>query len=424
MHEVITLSNGVRILTEHMPNVRSAAIGFFIGVGSRHETDFENGAAHFIEHMLFKGTTTRSASALAKEMDALGGQVNAYTTKESTCFYARCLDTHLDRTISLLCDMLFCSTFEQENVLLERGVILEEIDMYEDTPEDLCAEQLSMAIYQDTPLGRPILGKASTLSQMDGDWLRTWHDNHYCSTSIVVSLAGSFTDAHVQTLIDYLNTLPKRQRSEQIPSSYRPAVTIREKAIEQNHLILAFPGMPFSDPRRYQLILLNSILGGGCSSRLFQELREQRGLCYTIYSYLSDYVDTGFVGIYAALGQEQEQMALDTIASIVQTLAEHGPSQEELTRVKEQTKANILMGTESVQARMSHMGVSTLSYGQIKEIEEILDAYDQITCAQLKCLAQEIFTFSNASFSGVGQIQSNDYYQHWLSTHEKANIIK
>lgn len=197
MYRTITLPNGARLLTEYIPGARSAALGFFVGAGSRHERAAENGAAHFIEHLSFKGTDQRSAADLAREIDAIGGQVNAYTTKESTCYYARCLDRHLDRASDLLCDMLFHSRFAQEDVELERSVILEEIGMYEDTPEDLCADRLAMAVYKGRPLGRPILGRSSTLNEMTGESLRQWQAEHYCPGSIVVALAGRFEERHI-----------------------------------------------------------------------------------------------------------------------------------------------------------------------------------------------------------------------------------
>ena len=243
MYRAITLSNGARILTEHIPGVRSAALGFFVGAGSRHERGAENGAAHFIEHMSFKGTSRRSAADLAVEMDAIGGQVNAYTTKESTCFYARCLDRHLDRAGDLLSGMLFDSRFDEGDVALERGVILEEIGMYEDAPEDLCAERLAMAVYKGRALGRPILGKASTLEKMTGESLRQWQKEHYVPGAIVAALAGSFEERHVEALAQQLSALPAAPVPKTREACYLPAVTVRKKAIEQNHLILAFPGL-------------------------------------------------------------------------------------------------------------------------------------------------------------------------------------
>jgi predicted Zn-dependent peptidase len=414
MYQEIKLSNGARLLTEAVPGARSAALGFFVGIGSRHESAHENGAAHFIEHMLFKGTRRRSADQLAKDMDALGGQFNAYTTKEHTCFYARCLDTQLEQSMDILGDMLFHSRFAQEDVDTERGVILEEIGMYEDTPEDLVAERLSTAVYKGTPLARPILGTQATLSGMTGDWLRQWQQEHYRPGVLVAALAGSFSQTQVDKLTELLSALEPGSVPEPKPAAYRPAVTARKKAIEQNHLILAFPAPTYLDPRRPQLLLLNSLLGGGCSSRLFQEVREKRGLCYTVYSYVSDQADTGFLGVYTAVNQEQEGQALDTVRQVVCELADHGPTQEELDRVREQAKANLLMGMESIQSRMSHLGTSALLYHKVRETDEILSLYDAVTQAQLRDLAGEIFQMGQASLSAVGRVGASKSYAQWL----------
>ena len=414
MHQEIKLPNGARLLTEEVPGARSAALGFFVGVGSRHETAGENGAAHFIEHMLFKGTHRRSAAQLARDMDAIGGQVNAYTTKENTCFYARTLDKHLDRSLDILSDMIFHSRFDQGDVDTERGVILEEIGMYEDTPEDLAAERLSAAVYKGTPLARPILGTQNTLSNMSGEWLAQWQRDHYRPGNLVVALAGSFTQNQVDGLKACLADLEPGPALTQAPAAYRPAVTARKKAIEQNHLILAFPAITYLDERRPQMLLLNSLLGGGCSSRLFQEVREKRGLCYTVYSYVSDHEDTGLLGIYTAVNKEQEGQALETVRRIVSDLADHGPTQEELERVREQTKANLLMGSESIQARMSQLGSSALLYGRVRELDEILARYDAVTRDQLRDLAGEIFQMDRASLSAVGRVGSAQSYSQWL----------
>ena len=223
MHQQITLPNGARLLTEEVPGARSAALGFFVGAGSAHEKARENGAAHFIEHMLFKGTHRRTAAQLAMDMDAIGGQLNAYTTKEYTCFYARSLDRHLERSMDLLQDMLFHSRFAQEDVELERGVVLEEIGMYEDTPEDLAAERLAAAVYKGAPLARPILGTQATLAGMTGDFLRQWQEEHYCPGAMVAALTGSFDSAQVEQLEQLLSSLPSRPLPQQKESRYRPA---------------------------------------------------------------------------------------------------------------------------------------------------------------------------------------------------------
>lgn len=414
MYQEFMLPNGARLLTEEVPYAQSAALGFFVGVGSRHEATAENGAAHFIEHMLFKGTGRRTTAQLAMDMDAIGGQVNAYTTKEHTCFYARSLDTHLDQSLDILSDMLFHSRFAQEDVELERGVILEEIGMYEDTPEDLAAERLSAAVYKGTPLARPILGSQSTLAGMTGEWLSRWQRDHYRPGVLVAALAGRFSPSQVEHLKSCLSALEPGAPLTQKQAVYRPAITTRKKAIEQNHLILAFPAPAYLDARRPQMLLLNSLLGGGCSSRLFQQVREQQGLCYTVYSYVSDHADTGLLGIYAALSKDQECQALDTVRSVVCDLAEHGPSQEELDRVREQAKANLLMGTESIQSRMSHLGSSALLYGRVRETDEILALYDAVTREQLRDLAEEIFRMETASLSAVGRVGSSQDYACWL----------
>ena len=415
MYRQVTLPNGARLLTEAVPGARSAALGFFVGVGSRHEGAKENGAAHFIEHMLFKGTRRRTAAQLAKDTDAIGGQFNAYTTKEHTCFYARTLDSHLDQGLDILEDMLFHSKFDPADTQLERGVILEEIGMYEDTPEDLVAERLSAAVYKGSPLARPILGRASTLSGMGGGWLREWQRERYHAGVLVAALAGSFTRAQEERLTQLLAALPAGPLPKVRPAAYHGAVTVKRKAVEQNHLILAFPAPTYLDPRRAQVLLLNSLLGGGCSSRLFQELREERGLCYTVYSYVADHEDTGLIGVYAAVSPDQERQALEAARRVVLELADHGPAREEVDRVREQAKAGLLMGNESVQARMSHMGSSALLYGRVRETQEILDLYDAVTPEQLRALAGELFQMEQASLSAVGRVSPAAEYSQWLT---------
>ena len=414
MYQPITLPNGARLLLQEVPGAQSAALGFFVGVGSRHEAPRENGAAHFIEHMLFKGTARRAAGQLARDMDAIGAQINAYTTKEHTCFYGRTLDRHLDEGLDILADMLFHSRFDQGDVELERGVILEEIGMYEDTPEDLVSERLSAAVYRGTPLARPILGRESTLEGMTGEWLARWQRKHYHAGNLVAALAGKFSPAQADSLRDLLAALPSGLPAQSPPVTYRPAVTAKKKAIEQNHLILAFPAPSYLDERRPQVLLLNALLGGGCSSRLFQQLREERGLCYSVYSYVADHADTGLLGIYAAVSRDQEWAALEGARRVALELADHGPSQEEVDRVREQAKANLLMGSESVQARMSHLGSSALLYGRVRETEELLDLYDAVTREQLRDLAGALFRMETASLSAVGRVGSSADYAAWL----------
>lgn len=416
MYDMITLPNGVRILTQPVPAVRTAAIGIFVGTGSRHETAAQSGAAHFLEHMAFKSTEHRTTDQLARQIDAVGGQVNAYTTKESTCFYARCLDTHLEQVIDLLCDMLFHSSFLSEEVDTERGVILEEIGMYKDAPEDLVTERLSAAVYKGSALARPILGTKKTLETMTGEWLRQYRTDHYRPDRIVVSLAGSFTHSVVDELKSRFSALSAAPTPAIKPVCYHSAVTVRRKAIEQNHLILAFPSLSYLDEGRYAMHLLSSILGGGVSSRLFQEVREKRGLCYTVYSYIADHEDTGLLGLYTALSPETEQEALSTLCRVAADLAEHGPEQEELDRAREQAKSNILMSLESTQARMSHMGIAMLLRNQVASTDQVIRSYDAVTTRQIRALAQRVFDFGRASLSAVGKVGAAEDYRAVLDT--------
>lgn len=413
MYQEIIRPNGARLLMEEVPGARSAALGFYIGAGSRHETAEENGSAHFIEHMLFKGTHRRTAADLARDMDAIGGQINAYTTKENTSFYARSLDRHLDRALDILSDMLFCSRFDQSDVDTERGVILEEIGMYEDTPEDLVAERLSAAVYKGTALARPILGTQATLSGITGESLKRWHAEHYRAGNTVAALAGSYTQAQVDKILALLDTLEPGGIT-QTHAGYKAAVTSRRKNMEQNHLILAFPAMNYLDSRRYQLLMLNALLGGGCSSRLFQQVREQRGLCYSVYSYVADHEDVGLQGIYTAVNPEQEGEALAIIRAILEDLAEHGPTDEELERTREQATAGLLLGSESIQSRMSHLGNAALLYHKVRTVDEIIDCYNAVTREQLRTLAGEMFNWNQASLSAVGKVKTIADYTAWL----------
>lgn len=414
MHERLTLPNGVRILTEQIPTVRSAALGIWVGTGSRHEKASEGGSAHFIEHMVFKGTGQRSASDIAEQTDAIGGQINAYTTKEMTCFYARTLDIHLEQALDILFDMVFSSRFDENDVNLERGVILEEIGMYEDTPDDLCSERLFGAVYKGSPLGRPILGRPATLQKLSGAGLRDYQKAHYRAGDIVVSLAGSFSSHMVDVLKARFSDLPSGCAPACRPVRYAPAITVKKKTIEQNHLTLAVPGLPYGSSERFALQLLSSILGGGMSSRLFQQVREQQGLCYSIYSYGASHAETGVFAIYTALGRETERRALTTICQVVRDFAAHGPDQAELDRAREQSKANVLMGLESTQARMSHLGRSTLQTGKVLSADEIIAAYDAVTCEKVRALAEGIFDLKHASLSAVGRVFPAEEYRALL----------
>lgn len=415
MIETITLPNGARLLLEPMDAVRSASLGIYVGAGSRHETAAENGSAHFIEHMVFKGTATRSAEGIAQEMDAIGGQINAYTTKEATCFYVRALDTHLAQAADVLCDMFFSSAFRQEDVETERGVILEEIGMYADNPEDLCSERLAAAVYKGSPLSRPILGKPATLEKMTGTSLRAWRDAHYRPEDTVVALAGSFAPKLAEELKLRFGSMPAAPGAKVRGAAYRSAFTAKRKATEQNHVTLAFPGLPYNDEKRFALQLLSFVLGGGMSSRLWQEVRERRGLCYSIYTYGAGHQDTGLFGIYTAVNPDAERQALEAVLVMVDELVQNGVTEEELSRAREQSKASVLMGLESTQSRMSHLGRSMLLTGTVLTPDEIVERYDAVTRDDVLTLARELFDLRQASCSAVGRVQNADHYRAFFT---------
>lgn len=411
MYEKITLKNGIRIVFENISYVRSVSVGIWVGNGSRFEKASENGASHFIEHMVFKGTETRSATELAEMMDSIGGQINAFTTKDCTCFYGRVLDSHLHKLTDILCDMLLHSKFDDNDIASERGVIFEEIDMYKDSPDDLVAERLFSAVYKGSALARPILGKKSTLEKMSGEFLRDYMYRHYNPNDIVIALSGNFNQEDITYLSERFGVMEKHGENKLHKAVYTPSIVVKKKPIEQNHLCIAFPGMSIHDDRRYITMLLSSILGGGMSSRLFQSVREKLGLCYSIYSFNSSYDDVGCFGIYTALSQDTEEQAIRVIKDELMRLQDNGVSADELSRACEQAKSNILMGLESTSTRMNRLGKNELSYGRYIDTDEIIANYDAVTTDDIQKLAAEYFDFETASLSAVGKIKSADTYR-------------
>lgn len=410
MHNIITLRNGMRIVYEHMPHVRSAAIGIWVGIGSRYEHMYEAGSSHFIEHMLFKGTRTHTAAQLADIMDGIGGQINAYTTRDTTCFYARVLDTHLDAAIELLGDMFFESVFNEEDVISERGVIFEEIDMYEDSGEDLSVEKMMRSTFKGA-LGKPILGTKKLLNNVTGESLRRFKMRNYVPSRMTISLCGSFTQAH----LDFLSALFGRHLKNHPPKfvrcQYRPSFVIRRKPMEQNHLCLGFPSLAEGDSRRFALHALSTTLGGGMSSRLFQSIREKHGLCYSVYSFSTSYNETGLFGISTSLSRNSEMQAISLIRDELKKFCDEGITDDELYRANEQAKSSILMALESTSARMSRLGSSFTQLGDCLTADEVIERYDAVTRDDVLALAREIFDEEKMSFSAVGKVARGEDYK-------------
>ncbi|HIV22047.1 MAG TPA: insulinase family protein [Candidatus Scatomorpha stercorigallinarum] len=411
MYEKITLPNGARVVLERMEGVRSVSLGIWVGSGSRFERAEEGGSAHFIEHMLFKGTATRTAAQLAEEADSLGGQLNAYTTRDNTCFYTRVLDTHLPRAAEVLADMFFRSRFDEADVENEKGVIGEEIDMYEDTPEDVAAENLLAGCFPGA-LGRPVLGTEETLAGLSGRSLRAFMERTYTAPRIAVALAGSFTDADVDAVARIFAQMPPAEHTEPERSAYAPCLTLREKAVEQNQLVLGFPGLETASEERFAMQLFSNILGGSSSSRLFQTVREKHGLCYSIYSFTAGYQDTGLFAVALAANRQSERRALGLTIDELRRIRDDGVTAAELERAREQVTASILMSLESSASRMNRLGYGELFLpGGALTPDELIERYEAVTLADVRSLAQRTLDFRRASLSAVGRVADGEEYR-------------
>ena len=407
MYEKLTLPNGVRIVSDPMDGVRSVSVGIWVAMGSRYEKPAEAGCSHYIEHMLFKGTARRSAAELAEAMDAVGGQINAYTTRENTCFYARVLDKHLPLAADVLCDMFFNSRFDEQDAANERGIIQEEVDMYEDTPEDVASEKLMAACFPG-PLGRPVLGRPAALARQTGASLRAFRERRYTAPRVVVALAGSFTDADVRDLERRFSVMPPAAADPPAPAAYTPAFAVRRKAVEQNQLVLGFPGLSNTDPDRFAMQLFSGILGGNASSRLFQTVRERHGLCYSIGSYTSGFADTGLFAVDTAVSRDSEEKALALIRDELRRMRDDGATPAEFDRAQQQMEASILMSLESTGSRMNRLGAGELLAGRTLTPEELMERYAAVTREDLLRVARQTLDFDRVSLSAVGRTPDAD----------------
>ena len=388
-----TCQNGVRVVLENIPTVRSVAIGIWIGTGSRNETPENNGISHFLEHMFFKGTKTKSAKEIAESFDSIGGQVNAFTSKEYTCYYAKVLDNHSQFALEVLADMFFNSTFEEEELVKEKNVVYEEIKMYEDTPDDIVHDLLSKAIYEDHSLGYPILGTEETLSTFTGDTLKDYMHHMYTPEQVVVSIAGNISESFIKEVEALFGSYEggKREENEETPIFHKNQVS-RKKETEQAHLCLGFEGLQVGHKDIYSLITLNNILGGSMSSRLFQDVREQRGLAYSIFSYHSAFEDNGIVTIYGGTGAKQLDFLFETIQETLSVLKRDGITEKELLNSKEQLKGSLMLSLESTNSRMSRNGKNELLLGQHRSLDDIVELIDSVSKQSVDEMANKVFT--------------------------------
>jgi predicted Zn-dependent peptidase len=394
-----TCPNGVRIVLERIPTVRSVAIGIWIGTGSRYETTSNNGVSHFLEHMFFKGTENLTAREIAESFDSIGGQVNAFTSKEYTCYYAKVLDNHAEHAVHTLSDMFFNSTFVEGELLKEKNVVLEEIKMYEDTPDDIVHDLLSQASYGDHPLAYPILGTEETLHSFSSNSLRDYMKDSYTPDNIVISIAGNVDEQFITTVQEQFGSYRSgEQKPSLISPTFKANQKVRKKDTEQAHLCLGYNSLPLGDERIYQLIVLNNIFGGSMSSRLFQEVREQRGLAYSVFSYHSAFRDNGTFNIYGGTAPHQLDQLYETIQSIIQSLLDKGVSEKEIANCKEQIKGSLMLSLESTGSRMSRNGKHELLLKQHRTLDEILELIDAVDKKGVDSLIHTLFS-SNPSCS-------------------------
>ncbi len=406
--DITTLPNGIQVLTETMPQVRTAALGVWIGTGSRYEGERYGGISHYLEHMFFKGTRTRSALEIAQAADAIGAQLNAFTDRELTCLYAKALSNHLPEVMTLIADMLLRSALEPEAVERERQVILEEIKMYEDSPDELVQDLFAQTIWNGHPLGRPVIGSVETVQRFTREDVLAYHDERYRPNNVVIAVAGEVTHAAVvrlvaDTLGGWTGTAPAL--STEAPVS-RPDVSLRTKETEQVHLTVGTRGLPQAHESRYVMAILDNILGGGMSSRLFQEIREKRGLVYTITSYHAAYREGGLFVIYGAMSPSAAPQVMRLIQEEIEKVKEH-VSEPELLRAKESLKGAIMLSLESTGSRMHKLARSQFNYGRQISLDEILSRVDEVTAEQVLVMAREVLVSERMALAAIGPFRSD-----------------
>ncbi len=401
-HKLTELRSGVRVITERMPAVRSIALGFHIGTGSRHEQDPQAGVSHFLEHLLFKGTARFSSVEIDQIFDGMGAEINAGTGKESTSVYSRILDQHLERAFDVMADMVLRPTYP--DIDAERNVVIEEIAMYEDEPSDKVHDVLATALYGEHPLGRPIIGTADVIASIPVPDIAAYHDRHYVGGNVVVAAAGNIDhDELVDLVVRSADTrATEADRPVPAPESTLVRALFHQKETEQYHICLGGAGLPRADPQRFALRVLDTLLGGASSSRLFQEIRERRGLAYAVYSYQSQYADAGQVGIYVGTRPDNVGEALEVIGAELRRLIDGSVPSDELERAKENVKGRLVLSLESTLTRMNRLGGSLLMGVPLLSLDEMVAAIDAVSAEDVGALAARLFRPELLSAAGVG----------------------
>lgn len=405
------LSNGLLVLTERMPHLRSVSMGVWLDAGSRDETPETNGISHFLEHMVFKGTTTRSARQFAREVDALGGNLDAFTGKETVCFSIKVLDENVPAALDLLTDLVLHPTLTSEDIQREQGVILEEIKMDEDNPDYLVHELFTRNFWPHDALGRPILGTAKTVSSFTQQLVLDEYSRRFSPANMVFAAAGNLHHdeflAHAEAAFDSFAASSSTRLARGASPAIQPHVTLKTKrSLEQVQLCLAVASLPVAHEDRYTAFLLNSILGGGMSSRLFQSIREDRGLAYSIYSELNPFRDTGSLAVYAGCAVDRTREVLDLTLAELARMKSEPVSEEDLKRAKDQIKGNMVLGLESSSSRMSSLARQQMYHGRFFSAEEITAEVDRVTSADIQRLARELFEPHALTLTLLGNLGS------------------
>jgi predicted Zn-dependent peptidase len=412
-----TLGNGVRIITKQVPHVRSVSMGVWVNIGARDESISENGLSHFIEHMIFKGTAKRTAFQIAKEFDAIGGQTNAFTTMENTCYYAKVMDAHLDTMVEILSDIFLNSVFDNQEIERERPVIFQEIGMVDDNPEEYIHILSGKVYWGDSGLGRSILGTRENIIGFDSETIKTFFRRHYQPESIIIAAAGNLVhDRFVDLVGPAFEKIPP---GVGIPERTTPAghslVEIQEKNIEQAHVLLMTRGLSLTDSGRYAFSLLNTMLGGNMSSRLFQEIRERRGLAYAVYSFISSYVDTGMFGAYVGVDPNNAPAAIELILKEMARMKTVRVDDAELRDAKEYTKGSLMLATESVDNQMVRLAQNEIHFGKEIPIKTVVNKIESVTPDDVVSLAEFLFEEKQLALALLGPIADKSRFESILS---------
>lgn len=403
------LDNGIRVVAERIPAVKSVSLGIWVCAGSRDELEKDAGISHFIEHMFFKGTAHRTAHDIALEIDSLGGELNAFTTRETTTFYVKVIDEHLSRGIEIISDLFLHSSLARKDMEKEKQVVLEELKMVEDDPEDYIHDMHSRLAWDGNPLARPIVGSVDTIQGISRNSMLDYIKRHYHPSDIIISAAGNFEFTNLLNLLN--KSLGKLRRTVTENRRDKPelknGIVVKNKRIEQIHLCLGTLGLPQNDRKRYALYALNSILGSSMSSRLFQEVREKRGLVYSIYSYLSSFTDSGLINIYAGTSKESLSLVLELVMKEIKRICRDGISRKEMNRVKNQMKGNLMLGLESTSNRMSRIARDEIYSGRFYTPDEIIGEINRITPSQIQSLVNDLFKSEYLSLAILGPVKKD-----------------